>query len=316
MTTDYPVHLPESTYPYVVCVSLILGNDVELNLSDEDVHLPFADNYTLKVVKEPTNDREQTNFLKRVSVHLEAFPTDCEAKRAGKMLALSILWVAASKRVTIAFEKWTDDFPFTIRNRTQSIGALCRAAEGRVHTNISLEDFSSIAEKAYNQGSDLPPQVLTSVLTSMEFYTSARMESTERARFIGLMTALEALSQQRIYSDKVEDLLKNLASQLEQSTELAGEENESLRTSLSGRLRELRRESVTQAIRKTLKEYDMGDKKNLDFIKEAYGTRSKILHEGFRETKLQTLTDRLEEVMRQLYSAMIGLKLERPVLTD
>jgi hypothetical protein len=68
-----------------------------------------------------------------------------------------------------------------------------------VHTNVSPEEFSSIAAEAYKLGRDFAPNVLT----SMEFYASARMESTERARFIGVMTALEAISVQPDYGDKV-----------------------------------------------------------------------------------------------------------------
>lgn len=310
MTTDNPVHLPESTHPYAVCVSLVLGSNVELNLSDEDVPLRFADNYTLKVVKEITSPKEETNGLQRVSVHLEAFPTDSEAEQAGELLVLSILWVAASRGVTIAFEKWTGKFPFSIRNRTQSIGVVginSFRGDASSHQPISLKDFSSIAEEAYKQRNDLP----THVLASMEFYASARMESTERSRFIMLITALEALSKQNNYGGEVEDLLGKLASKLENSPALAGEGKASLKDSLSGRLKDLNRESVRQAIVRTLKENDLGE--NIKFIEKAYGIRSKILHTGHREAELHDFTDRLDKIMRQLYSAVLGLEPERPV---
>jgi hypothetical protein len=103
MTTQMPTPalLPESTHPYVVRVSLALGNNVEIDLSDEDMRLPFAGDYTIRIVKEQTNPREQANFIERISVHLEAFSSACEAERAGKLLVLSLLWVSASKRITI-----------------------------------------------------------------------------------------------------------------------------------------------------------------------------------------------------------------------
>lgn len=309
MTTDHPAPapLPESSHPYAVRVSLRLGSNVELGLTEDEVLLPFADDYTLRVVQEHVNPREQVIFLKRITVHLEAFSSACEAERAGKLLAIAVLWVAASKRVTIDFERRTGDFPFAIRDRTQSSGISMRA-EGRVHANVSPEEFSSIAGEAFKLGRDFPQHVLT----SMEFYASARMESTERARFIGLMTSLEALSVQHDHGDEVAGLLGNLASQLEGSSLLAGDEKASLRNSLSSGLRQLRRESVRQAIIRTVTEH-IGERDTLRFIDEAYKIRSKILHEGIRTPDLHTLTHRLEDVMRQIYSAMLGLPLNRPV---
>jgi hypothetical protein len=302
-----PVPLPESTHPYAVRVSLVLGTNVELNMTEDEVCLPFTDDYTIRIVKEHANPREQAASLKRVTVDLEAFPSACEAERAGKLLTASVLWVAASKRVTIAFERRTGDFPFAVRDRTQSTGSSLRA-EGRVHFNIMPEEFSSAAGGAYKLGIDVAPHVLT----SMEFYASARMESTERARFIGLMTALEALSEQRDYGDEVARLLGELASRLEESPLLAGEGKAALRSSLSSRLKQLRQESVRQAIVRIVREHG-GEQGTVRFVDEAYGVRSKILHEGFRASELHTLTDRLEDVMRQIYSAVLGLPLDRPV---
>src|SRR5260221_10048078 len=137
----------------------------------------------------------------------------------------------------------------------------------------------------------------------MEFYASARSESTERACFIGLMTALEALSVQRDYGDEIAALLADLSTELEGLPLLAGEEKASLRSSLSSRLRQLRQESVRQAIIRTVKDH-INDPDTIRFVDEAYGVRSKILHEGLRAPELHIFTQRLEEIMRQLYSAM------------
>ncbi|PLS80216.1 MAG: hypothetical protein CYG59_09170 [Chloroflexi bacterium] len=288
-------------------MSLILGSNIELELSEDEARLPFADEYTMRIVKEHSNPREQAIFLKRVAIHLEAFPSASEAERAGKLLILSLLWVAASKRVTIAFGRWTGAFPFAIRDRTQSAG-MSMHGELRTHFNVKPEEFSSVASEAYGLGKDVEPNVLT----SMEFYASARMEVTERARFIGLMTALEALAMQRDYGDEIATLLANLASQLELAPALAGAEKASLRSSLSSRVKQLRQESVRQAIIRTLKQY-VADKDIARFVDEAYGVRSKILHEGLKVAELHALTYRLEDIMRQIYAAILGLPLARPI---
>ncbi len=136
----------------------------------------------------------------------------CEAEQAGKMLALSLLWVAASKQVTLTFERWTGNFPFSVRDRTKSAGMEMRA-EGHPFREVKPEEFHAIAEKAFKLHVDVPPFLLT----SMEFFAAARLEITERARFISLMTALEALSVQQDYGDEVSSLLTELSRQIESS---------------------------------------------------------------------------------------------------
>jgi Apea-like HEPN len=297
--------LPETTHPYAVRVSLKLGSNVELNLGDDDVRLPFGGDFLLRIQKEHTSPDEQANFIKHISVDLEAFPSAGEAERAGRLLTLSLLWIAASKRVTVGFGKWTGQYPFAIRDRTRSDGITCHA-RGRVFYPLEPAEVSSIAEEAFRTGRDVAP----SVLTSLEFYASARMESTPHAQFIGLMTALEALSDQRDYGDDVAGLLDGLAKQLESSPLLAGQDKSSLRNSLSGRLKQLRQESVRQAILRTVSEH-IADGETIRFLDEAYGIRSKILHEGFRAADLPTLARRCEDVLRQVYSAILGLTLRQ-----
>ncbi len=302
------VPLPNTTHPYAARVSLLLGSNVELNLSEDEIRLPFSEACTIRIAKEASSPGEQAVFIKRVTVDLEAFSSACEAERAGKLLVVSMLWVAASKRVTIAFEKWTGDYPFAVRDRTRSSGpSFC--AECRVHSMVQPDEFSRIAAEAFRLGKDFGLHVLT----SMEFCTaSARMESTERARFYRANDCgLEALSIQRDYGDDLAAVAEELANQLESSLAHAGTEKANLRTSLASRLKELRRESVRQAIKRTVMDY-VGDRETARFIDEAYGVRSKILHEGMNTPELHALTQRIEDIMRQIYSAILGLPLDRP----
>ena len=86
-----PTPLPETTHPYAVRASLQLGSNVELDLSEDEVRLSFAEDATIKIRREPANPREQAIFVKRITVELEAFSSECEAERAGKLLELSLL---------------------------------------------------------------------------------------------------------------------------------------------------------------------------------------------------------------------------------
>lgn len=299
--------LPDSTHPYAVRVSLMLGTNIELEMKEDELRLAFTDAHTIRIMKERRSPREEALFITPVLVDLEAFTSAVEAERAGKLLTLSLLWLAASKKATMRFTKWTGDYPFAIRDRTQSSGMSVRA-EGRVHWNLKPQEFVAIASMAYNKGKD----VHRSVLTSMEFYAAARMEATEQARFIFLVTALEALSVQSDYGEGIASVLAKLESQLRSDPAIAGEDRSALRESLAGRLRQLRHESVRQAIVRTVQQY-VSDAGTVKFVDEAYGLRSKILHEGKRTLGLDSLTNRLEDVLRTIYAALLGLQLTTPL---
>ena len=301
------ISLPESSHPYAVNISLTLGNNVELIMDSPLAQFPFAGNHIIRIVREHTNNREQANHLKRISVRLEAFSSACEAEHAGKMLALSLLWVAASKRITLTFERWTGKFPFTIRDRTQATGIEVHG-EGRGFQEVEPKELHCIAEEAYKLNLDVP----TVLLTSMEFFAAARLEITERARFISLMTALEALSEQHDYGKEIASLLAGLAFQLESSPLLAGQDKNDMRDSLSNRLKNLRTESVRRAIKRTVQKH-LSDENIIRSIDEAYNIRSKILHEGIMMPDLDSITHRLEDSIRQIYSSILGLQLRIPI---
>jgi len=297
---------PEHTFPYSVYMGIKLGSNVELNLESDTFTFPFAKEFILRISTENASPREKANFVKPISIHLDAFSSAYEAELAGKWLVMAVLWFAASKKVTVAFERWTGKYPFTVRDRTQSSGATLRG-EARGYFNISPQEFTTIAETAFVAKKDVSPNVLI----SMSFYASARMETTEQARFIGLMTALESLSEQQDYGEEIASILSELASQLEKSPLLASQDKQSLRSSLSSRVRQLRQESVRQAILRTVRQH-VSDKEVVAWVDKAYGIRSKILHEGLIVPDSHSLTNKLEGILRQIYASMMELPLTLP----
>jgi hypothetical protein len=113
---------------------------------------------------------------------------------------------------------------------------------------------------------------------------------------------------QRDYGDQISAVLDGLAFQLDAHESLGGDAQTPLRQSLAGRIRQLRQESVRQAIIRTVRAYSE-DNELVRFIDEAYGVRSKILHEGARVTNLDDLIQRTESIIRSLYSRHFGVGL-------
>ena len=302
---DVPRVPPERTHPYSVRMALRLGSNLELDVGEDDVRLPFAEDYVIRLTSEHTPPQEQAFDQKRVTVHLDAFPSASEAEHAGKLLTLAFLWFAAFKGVTVGFRKRTGDYLFAVRDRTVSPG-MTMEGRGRTFVRVKPEELVAVAELAYAAGID-PPQEL---LISLEFFAGAYLEQTPRARFIALMTALEALAVQQKYSEEIGSLLEKLACKLEDSSILEGADNERLRKSLSGRLRNLRRESVRQAIVRLLEQY-LPDQGAQGFVDRAYEVRSKMLHEGHRSGDLAELSHELGSLLRKLYAAITGLPLDK-----
>lgn len=300
---DSPKPPPEATHPYSVRMALLLGSNLNLLLDDDELSITFARDYVLRFVAARTPPREEANRQRRLGIHLDAFSSAAEAERAGKLLTLSVLWFAAYKAVTIGFRRRTGDYPFAVRDRTVPPG-ITMQAEGYASYQLAPEELAAIAEQAFIAGVD-PPQNL---LISMEFFAAARLESTDRARFISLMTALEASSTQQDYGEPIVTVLDQLARDLQAHPMLIGIDSDRVRSSLAGRVRQLRHESVRQAILRTVRT-SIDSEEEARFVDDAYGIRSKMLHEGHLSHGLHAKSNRLEGILRQMYSAQLGLSL-------
>jgi hypothetical protein len=296
-----PSSQSERTHPYSVRFVLVFGSNVDLEWTDNEIRVPFGGGGLLCIKKLKELPRNAT----QASIDLEAFASASEAERAGRLLAFSLMWLAASKQITIGFAKWTGTSPFAVRDRTRSDG-LTAEAEGRGFFRMSPTELSDEVARAFGKNAALPD----SLITSMQFYASARLESSEVARFIGLMTALEALAEQQEYDGAVETVLRELAMQLEQAPSLADPVNASLRSSLANQIRGLKRESVGRAIRRTVNGH-IQDAETLKFVEESYAVRSKMLHEGMRAADLAERINRMERLMRSIYASITGLSLSR-----
>lgn len=120
--------------------------------------MPFGPGGLLAIRKLKELPRNQL----KVSLDLEAFPSAAEAERAGRLLAFSIMWLAASKKITIGFAKWTGSSPFAIRDRTRSDGATVEA-EGRGYLPLKASELSSEVARAYQKGATPDESLITSM---------------------------------------------------------------------------------------------------------------------------------------------------------
>ncbi|MHC5854951.1 hypothetical protein [Nostoc sp.] len=112
---------------------------------------------------------------------------------------------------------------------------------------------------------------------SMELFAAARLEATERARFVGLVSALEPLAEQKKFEyPDLKKIVKDTLNKVQDSLDLPDD----IKRSLEGSISNLTRESVSHAIKRLIITHLSEDKMALEILEEAYTIRSKILHEG------------------------------------
>lgn len=80
---------------------------------------------------------------------------------------------------------------------------------------------------------------------------------------------------------------------------------------LKGQIRGLKRESIAQSIKRTLRPLLTAEQ--LSFVVTAYGYRSKLLHEGASIPRIHEVNTYLRDILRIVYSKQFGWALRHPV---
>lgn len=150
------------------------------------------------------------------------------------------------------------------------------------------------------------------VALASDLYFLSDFETSDRARFLTVVTSLEVLSRQERQPPAVEDLVRGFERAAREAAQLTPEEDEATRKalrSLVGSLGRLRRESILSAIGKLVRNgpYPPGEAPadpiaDADLAQHAYNVRSSLVHDG-REPEgvdLRSLTSDLRPVVWNL----------------
>src|SRR5262245_49369759 len=89
--------------PYGARVDLFLGSDSELDFEGE-LCLLTDKPHIITIGVLDAKPREQALLLKRLQARIEAFSSAAEAEQQGLQLALGLLWLAVSKRISMRLD--------------------------------------------------------------------------------------------------------------------------------------------------------------------------------------------------------------------
>lgn len=267
----------------------------------EEVCVPLPSGAFLTV--QPTHKAPWEGGKKYV-LTLEGFATAAAAEAAGRRLVQALLWMAVSTDAPLKLEYLTYE-PASVFERGRSSGATCIA-----YGEVSFAPTVVFAElhDAYAQLAE-PDEKL---LLSMEIFCAARLESSQRATFLALVSALEPLAKEEPLGLAVSQFIDECAKQLRASTDIQSE----LKASLEGRLLQLRQESARQALRRLARTALPNQPEASRLIDEAYALRSQLIHKGAPadlDIDLENESQAVSRTIRALYASLLNRNLARGV---
>ena len=174
---------------------------------------------------------------KRYEIETVGFPTASEAEAAGMQMAQALLLCAISLDFGLRLSYQSHEPP-AVFDRTVNTGAF---SSGEAYQSwpqqIVLDEFAkAIAAPIRDRR----------LILSMELFAAAALESNDRASFVMAVSALEPLAQQESMGPEVARAVDTLCAQLDGDASVP----QNLRQSIRGRLLQLKRESIRQALKR------------------------------------------------------------------
>ena len=265
----------------------------------EEVCVPLSSGAFLTI--EPTHKAPWEGGKKYV-VTLEGFATAAAAEAAGRRLVQALLWMAVSTDAPLKLEYLTYE-PASVFERERSSGATCIA-----YGEVSFAPTVVFAElhDAYAFLAE-PDEKL---LLSMEIFCAARLESSQRATFLALVSALEPLAQEASLGPAAAAFVDLCVQPLRSDTNIPSE----LKASLEGRLRQLRQESIRQALQRMIRDELPNEPEASRVIDDAYDLRSQLIHRGVPadlDADLERESQVVSRTVRALYASLLNRPLAR-----
>ncbi|WP_238346000.1 hypothetical protein [Luteimonas saliphila] len=230
---------------------------------------------------------------------MEGFPTAAAAEEAGLRLAQALLIAAVSMNFGLVLNYHTHE-PAVVFDRYRPSGA---SMSGEGHQSWGQSIVVDEIVDAYSVRS-----LDRAVFLSMELYCAGLLDLNERTRFITLVSALEPLAKQEGLGPAVDAFVEEAVSLLRGQTGICAE----LLLSLQGRLLQLKKTSVRQALFRLSDTWFPGNRDIRAAIDRAYSLRSQLLHEGALsdpDTDLMTEASLIAGVLREMYAKICGREL-------
>lgn len=285
------------TYMYEVTVTIPPGRYLDVPPGDSGIiNVEGGEHPTRLSV--PTDDDETRLYLTG-----QGFPSAEGAREAAAVARSALRLAALAADVPMNVGSGGD-----VRIQRSSALNLRARAVGRVHRPAG--EFVDHVRTALNAEREIGAKEALAI----DLFLAASFESSIRARFVTLVTALEALSARQARPDAVTvhvDHLRELTAEAMRNAD-SGEERESY-DRLCGALAVLQEESITHAIRTIVAEHvpstaTFAGKPVRAFVTQCYSVRSDLVHDGEApDAPLPELHDQLRRLIRDVLVSVAGI---------
>jgi hypothetical protein len=238
---------------------------------------------------------------RRFSLTLEGFPTASQAEEHGRRLVQGLLWTSISLNFGVRLHYQTHE-PATVYDRLQSPGPFMF---GEATTSFPPNWIIDRLRTAYM----LPSSVDRPLLLSMEIFCASHLEASDRAIFLSTVSALEPLANAERLGPSVDVFIDECLAQLEEKNEIQPKH----RQSIQGRLNELRKESIRQALKRLIRVKIPDDESAAANIDYAYNLRSQLIHRGIPDDldiDFSVETRKVSSILKHLYAKELGFTIE------
>ncbi|MDD5323559.1 MAG: HEPN domain-containing protein [Methylococcales bacterium] len=239
---------------------------------------------------------------KRFQVTLEGFSTATAAEYEGLRFAQALLLSAISLNFGLRLNYHAQE-PAVVFERFRS--------EGATMWGEGVAGWSQPIALAELVGACTHPVLDRTLILSMELYCAAFLEPNERARFVTVVSALEPLAKQESLGTEVSEFVDGVVFALEKAEGI----QDGIRSSLNGRLKQLRVESVRQALFRLSNTWFPQRVDVRHRIDRAYALRSELLHEGTLldpDIDIATETAQIANILRAIYEQASGRSFRVP----
>ncbi len=303
----YELYKEPRRRPYGAKVNFLLNEEVEIKI-DGEVSLLVLDDVIITLKLPSKQPSAPNNYLKKYELSIEGFRTASEAEEKGFNITIALLWASISRRFSMRLD-YDKTLPYTVYDRTLHTGGISGSISGSVRTKTDTKEWAELLNEALS----ITTTIDSNLLLSMEIFSSANLETTERTKFLSLVSSLEPLASQNEYPNSIKMLIDNFQRELQNLDifeMLTENEKIKLKNSLKGRLDQLKKESIRQSLLRTIRELLPSENDAVQIIDDAYNLRSKILHEGTTDPYLSSRNKEVTKIIRKLFAARIGKQLK------
>ena len=231
-----------------------------------------------------------------MQIELEGFASAADAESAGRKLTLALMWFAIKHGHALLLNYQTQEPGYVYdRNRSNGSGAF-GYGDNIINPSVVINDLCV-------DNSEIP-DTEPKLLLSMEVFAASKLETSERAKLLSMVSSFELLASRKRHGKEVKEFLNQVLKELKLDDQIDKE----IKNSISSSIGSLKKESISQSLKRFVTEVVPEIQNASSIIDEAYKLRSQIIHSGRPKDSDIDISDTmagLETIIRSIYSKIL-----------